>query len=54
VGILNHPNAGPDFCGVVASDLIISSNCYQNEYSFSILGQAYGGPGVDRYALFVQ
>jgi hypothetical protein len=51
VGVLNHLFYGP----WLVSDLVISKNCHQNEYSFSSLGGSYGrGPGVNRHALFGQ
>jgi hypothetical protein len=54
VGNFNHHGWGPDFGCIRASDLHISDNCHQNEYSYSSLGRSYGEPGVDRYALFGQ
>jgi hypothetical protein len=55
VGVWNHPSDGPDFGEVYSSDLVISENCHQNEYSYSRLGLSYGsGPGVNRFALFGQ
>jgi hypothetical protein len=50
-GIWNHAEYGPVFF----SDLIISSNCHENEESYSRLGSAYGeGAEASRSALFGQ
>jgi hypothetical protein len=55
VGAWNHPFDGPDFGDEYSSDLVISNNCYQNEYSYSILGGSYGsGFGLNQSALFGQ
>jgi hypothetical protein len=54
VGIYNYASCGPDFGGG-ASDLYISDNCHQNDYSMSRLGGSYGrGPGLNKHALFGQ
>jgi hypothetical protein len=52
-GIDNRSGVGPDFGCISASDLLVSNNC-RNDYSFSNLGFAYGGPGVNQRALFGQ
>jgi hypothetical protein len=51
-GIVNRCTYGPDF----HNDLCISSNCNENESSYSNLGTAYGtrGPEVDERTLFGQ
>jgi hypothetical protein len=50
-GIWNLPGHGPVFF----SDLVIWSDCNQNEASFSKLGYAYGeGPGANETTLFGQ
>jgi hypothetical protein len=55
VGVLNHPKYGPDFGNDDWSDLYISNNCHQREYSHSRLGKAYGsGSGLNQNALFGQ
>jgi hypothetical protein len=51
VGVLNYTSYGPVF----GSDLFISDNCDQGEFSWSRLGGSYGrGARVDPYALFGQ
>jgi hypothetical protein len=51
-GILNHPKTGPWFGDI---DLSISSDCHQNEFSYSRLGCSYGTvPDLNQYALFGQ
>jgi hypothetical protein len=55
VGVMNHPSYGPDFGDEYSSDLHITNNCQQDEYSSSILGVSYGsGPGLNQFALFGQ
>jgi hypothetical protein len=54
-GIWNHPEYGPDFGNLVESDLHVSTNCYQEEHSYSNLGVSYGsGPGLNDTTLFGQ
>jgi hypothetical protein len=56
MGIWNTPGWGPWFGddNTDTPDLHISDNCHVKEYSRSDLGRSYGGPGVDRNALFGQ
>jgi hypothetical protein len=52
VGILNAARCGPLFGKRSKFDLAITNNCHQNEQSCSELGESYGGPNFDRFALF--
>jgi hypothetical protein len=54
VGFRNLHGLGPDFGNDYSSDLYISDNCHQNEFSYSELSGSYGGVDVDRSALFGQ
>jgi hypothetical protein len=54
VGVMNHHLFGPWF-GDGFGDLFISSDCHQNEFSYSRLGWSHGsGTGLNQYALFGQ